>query len=160
MYLVFRGFKQVIANITKDRILMLSFIIVAILTITNLVNKLLFGIEPVQYTFFSYDKILHLLTSILIVRVLYWIYKQKYEDQVETSEETEGKSSLLQKKIIMRASLLALVLYALIWEPFEFFTFIIQDSSKEQLYQEFFDIPLDWIYDIAGILTSYVLGYD
>ena len=139
---------------------MLSFIIVSILTITNLTNKLLFGIEPVQYTFFSYDKILHLLTSILIVRVLYWIYKQKYEDQVETSEETEGYSSNLQKKIIIRASLLALVLYALIWEPFEFITFIIQDSSKEQLYQELFDIPLDWIYDIAGILTSYVLGYE
>ncbi len=160
MYIVFRGFKQIITNITKDRILMLSFIIVSILTITNLVNKLFFGIEPVQYTFFSYDKILHLLTSILIVRVLYWIYKHKYEDQLETSEETDDYSSNLQKKIIIQASLLALVLYALIWEPFEFITFIIQDSSKEQLSQEFFDIPLDWIYDIAGIFTSYVLGYD
>ncbi len=160
MYIVFRGFKQVITNITKDRTLMLSFVIVSILTVTNLANKLFFGIEPVQYTFFSYDKILHLLTSILIVRILYWIYKQKYEDQMETSEETEGISSNLQKKIIIRVSFLALVFYALIWELFEFITFIIQDSSKEQLYQEFFDIPLDWIYDIAGIVTSYVLGYD
>jgi hypothetical protein len=55
---------------------------------------------------------------------------------------------------------MTLLLYALIWEPLELFTFIIQQSSQEQIYQEFFDIPLDWVYDIAGIITSYVLGYD
>lgn len=160
MYIAFQGLKKVITNITKDRILMLSFIIVSILTITNLVNKILFGIEPIQYTPFSYDKILHLLTSILIVRILYWIYKQKYEGHVETSEETEESRSKFQKKIIIRASLLALVLYGLIWEPFEILTFMIQETPQEQLYQELYDIPLDWIYDAAGVITSYILGYD
>ncbi|MHA1966433.1 MAG: hypothetical protein ACW964_01400 [Candidatus Hodarchaeales archaeon] len=160
MYIAFQGLKKFVTNITKDRILLLSFLIVSILTITNIVNRILFRIEPVQYTFFSYDKILHLLTSILIVRVLYWIYKQRYEDKVEISDESSRTGPNFQKKIIFKASLIALVLYGLIWEPFELFTFIIQDSSKEQLYQEFFDIPLDWIYDIAGIFTSYLLGYD
>ncbi|MHA2307290.1 MAG: hypothetical protein ACXACU_18070 [Candidatus Hodarchaeales archaeon] len=79
---------------------------------------------------------------------------------MEISDESSRTGPNFQKKIIFKASLIALVLYGLIWEPFELFTFIIQDSSKEQLYQEFFDIPLDWIYDIAGIFTSYLLGYD
>jgi Na+/H+ antiporter NhaD/arsenite permease-like protein len=145
---------------SKDKILILSFIIVSILTASNLINKIFFDIEPVQYTFFSYDKILHLLASILIVRVLYWLFKQKASNSTLTTNESNNPATNSQKKLVIKASLMTLLLYALIWEPLELFTFIIQQSSQEQIYQEFFDIPLDWVYDIAGIITSYVLGYD
>ncbi|MFX0087178.1 MAG: hypothetical protein ACFFAU_16125 [Candidatus Hodarchaeota archaeon] len=139
---------------------MFSFIVISILTASNIVNKILFGIEPVQYSFFSYDKILHLLASILIVRTLFWLFKQKNSNNNPILNDSSNSNSNLQKKLAIKASLIALFLYALIWEPFELFTFIIKQSSQEQIYKELFDIPFDWVYDIAGIITSYALGYD
>lgn len=156
----FHGISTLIHNISKDKILILSLIVISILTISNLVNKIFFGIEPVQYTFFSYDKILHLLASILIVRILYWVFKQKIPDNTLTFDDSKNSNTNLQKKLVIKASLIALFLYALIWEPFELFTFVFNQSSQEQIYKELFDVPLDWVYDIAGIITSYVLGYD
>jgi hypothetical protein len=53
-----------------------------------------------------------------------------------------------------------MVLYGFLWEPFELMTFLIQESKSDQFWAEVFDVPLDWVYDLAGILLSNFLGYD
>ena len=134
-------------SLVKDRILIFAIVIVSLLTISNVANKLLFGFEPLQYSFFSYDKILHLLSSIIIVRVLY-----RFITLLESPYEINHPK--------MVASVLTMVIYGLLWEPFELFTFIIQESISDQFLNELFDVPLDWLWDAAGVLLSYILGYD
>ncbi|MCK4849217.1 MAG: hypothetical protein KAT16_09340 [Candidatus Heimdallarchaeota archaeon] len=134
-------------SLVKDRILIFAIVIVSLLTISNVANKLLFGFEPLQYSFFSYDKILHLLSSIIIVRVLY-----RFITLLESPYEIN------HPKLV--ASVLTMVIYGLLWEPFELFTFIIQESISDQFLNELFDVPLDWLWDAAGVLLSYILGYD
>ena len=130
----------------KDRILLFAIIVVSILTIGNIFNKLFLGFEPLQYSFFSYDKILHFLASIIIVRLLYRLILYIDHDRIK------------QPRLI--ASILTLVFYGLIWEPFELFTFLIQESHSAQFWSEVLDVPIDWLYDIAGVLLSNFLGYD
>lgn len=134
-------------SLIRDRILIFAIVIVSLLTMSNVANKLLLGFEPLQYSFFSYDKILHLLSSIIIVRVLY-----RFITQLESPYEINHPRLV--------ASVLTLVVYGLIWEPFELFTFLIQESHSDQFLSEVFDVPLDWLWDTAGVLLSYILGYD
>ncbi len=134
-------------SLIRDRILIFAIVIVSLLTISNVANKIFLGFEPVQYSFFSYDKILHFLSSIIIVRLLY-----RFITQLESPYEIN------HPKLV--ASVLTLVIYGLIWEPFELFTFVIQQSISDQFLSEVFDVPLDWLWDIAGVLLSYILGYD
>lgn len=130
----------------NDKPLVLACIILITLATGNILNKVLLGFEPLQYSLFSYDKILHLLSSFILVRSFYWILKQNNPD---------GS----QRKLTIKASLLAFFLYGLIWEPFELFTFLIQESRQEQFWKEVFDVPLDWLYDIAGVLIGHFLEY-
>ncbi len=130
----------------NDKPLVLAWIILITVTTGNVLNKILLGFEPLQYSLFSYDKILHLLFSIILVRSFYWVLKQNNHEKS-------------QRKLIIKASLLALFLYGLVWEPFEIFTFLIQESRQEQFSKEVFDVPLDWLYDIAGVLISNFLEY-
>ncbi len=130
----------------KDRILLFAIVVVSILTVGNFFNKLYLGFEPLQYSFFSYDKILHFLSSIIIVRVLYGFILHLDTEKVK------------HPRLI--ASILTLVLYGLLWEPFELFTFMVQESHRDQFWLEVFDVPLDWLYDFAGVLLSNFLGYD
>ncbi|MHA1226726.1 MAG: hypothetical protein ACTSR2_08345 [Candidatus Hodarchaeales archaeon] len=132
--------------ISSDKVLILASIIVSILTIGNVFNKIFLGFEPLQYSFFSYDKILHFLTSFILVRIVFWASRV-------------FKSDLEPKKTYYLSSLIALVLYGIMWETFEMFTFVIQENLNNQLLSELLDIPLDWVYDILGILTSHFLGY-
>ena len=134
-------------SLIKDRILIFAIVIVSLLTISNVVNKIFLDFEPVQYSFFSYDKILHLLSSIIIVRVLY-----RFITQLESPYEINHPRLV--------ASILTLVVYGLIWEPFELFTFFIQESVSDQFISEVFDVPLDWLWDTAGVALSYILGYE
>ena len=134
-------------SLVRDRILIFAIVIVSLLTISNVANKIFLGFEPLQYSFFSYDKILHFLSSIIIVRVLY-----RFITQLESPYEINHPRLV--------ASVLTLVIYGLIWEPFELFTFIIQESNSDQFLSEVFDVPFDWLWDAAGVLLSYILGYD
>ena len=134
-------------SLIKDRILIFAIVIVSLLTISNVVNKIFFAFEPLQYTFFSFDKILHLLSSIIIVRILY-----------RSITQLEFPYEINHPRLV--ASILTLVVYGLIWEPFELFTFFIQESISDQFLSEVFDVPLDWIWDTAGVALSYILGYD
>ena len=134
-------------SLIKDRILIFAIVIVSLLTISNVVNKIFLDFEPLQYSFFSYDKILHLLSSIIIVRVLY-----RFITQLESPYEINHPRLV--------ASILTLVVYGLIWEPFELFTFFIQESISDQFLSEVFDVPLDWLWDTAGVVLSYILGYE
>ena len=138
--------RELSSKYMKDRILLFAIIVVSILTVGNIFNKLFLGFEPLQYSFFSYDKILHFLASFIIVRVLYRLLLSLESDRIK------------QPRLI--ASILTLILYGLIWEPFELFTFLIQDSRSTQFWSEVFDVPFDWLYDIAGVLLSNFLGYD
>ena len=130
----------------KDRILLFAIVVVSLLTIGNYFNKYYLGFEPLQYSFFSYDKILHFLSSIIIVRVLYGVISHWDNEKIKNPR--------------LIASILALVIYGLLWEPFELFTFIVQESLHDQFWLEVFDVPLDWLYDFAGVLLSNFLGYD
>ncbi len=130
----------------NDKPLVLACIILITLTTGNILNKVLLGFEPLQYSLFSYDKILHLLFSIILVRSFYWVLKQNNYDKS-------------QRKLIIKASLLTLCLYGLVWEPFEILTFLIQESRQEQFWKEVIDVPIDWLYDIAGVLISNFLNY-
>jgi hypothetical protein len=138
--------RELSSQYMRDRILLFAIVVVSILTVGNFFNKLFLGFEPLQYSFFSYDKILHFLASIIIVRILYRILIFLEIDRIK------------QPRLI--ASILTLILYGLIWEPFELFTFVIQESRNAQFWSEVFDVPLDWLYDIAGVLLSNYLGYD
>lgn len=148
-----------IRYISKDKVFLLACIVVTIISGSNIINKVIFHIEPVQYSLFSYDKIQHLLMSIIFVRLIYGFFRHN-KDSTEDTPDEMTHTDKFKKKLILKASLLALVFYGLIWEPFEILMFITQNSNHEQLYQEIFDIPLDWIYDIAGVITSYIVGYD
>jgi len=128
-----------------DKILILSIIIVSILAFGNTINKMFFDFEPMQYSFFSYDKILHYLSTIILIRVFYWIGFNNFEQ-------------LDLKKLPYYTAIFIFFLYGLAWEIFELSTFIILEKG-EQILQELFDIPLDWVYDILGIITSNFLGY-
>ncbi|MHA2053960.1 MAG: hypothetical protein ACW99F_10205 [Candidatus Hodarchaeales archaeon] len=139
--------KDIFELIKHDRILIFAIIIVSILSIGNVLNKAILGFEPLQYSLFSYDKILHLLMSIIIVRIIYILITQ-----------FEPYRKVKHPRIV--ASVLAFVLYALIWEPFELLTFMIQNSDPDQIKHELIDVPLDWLYDIIGVVLSYILGYD
>ena len=134
-------------SLVKDRILIFAIVIVSLLTISNVANKIFLGFEPLQYSFFSYDKILHLLSSIIIVRFLY-----RFITLLESPYEINHPRLV--------ASILALIIYGLICEPFELFTFVIQESHSDQFLSEVFDVPFDWLWDAAGVLLSYILGYD
>jgi hypothetical protein len=134
-------------SLVSDRIFIFAVVIASLLTIGNVTNKIFLEFEPLQYSFFSYDKILHFLSSIIIVRFLY-----RFITQLESPYEVNHPRLV--------ASILTLVVYGLIWEPFELFTFIIQESHSDQFFSEVFDVPLDWIWDAAGVLLSYFLGYD
>jgi hypothetical protein len=59
---------------------------------------------------------------------------------------------------MLKASVITILLYALIWESFELFTFLIQENLVDQFLSELFDVPLDWLYDITGVFLSYFLG--
>ncbi len=131
----------------NDRIFLFAIIIVSILTLGNFFNKEFLDFEPLQYSLFSYDKILHLLSSVIILRVLYCLILRI--DNTYTKEHPR-----------LIASLLTMALYGFIWEPFELMTFLIQESRSDQFWAEVFDVPLDWVYDLAGILLSNFLGYD
>ncbi|MHA1996300.1 MAG: hypothetical protein ACW97Z_17340 [Candidatus Hodarchaeales archaeon] len=131
----------------NDRIFLFAIIIVSILTLGNFFNKEFLDFEPLQYSLFSYDKILHLLSSVIILRVLYCLILRI--DNTHTNEHPR-----------LIASLLTMVLYGFLWEPFELMTFLIQESKSDQFWAEVFDVPLDWVYDLAGILLSNFLGYD
>lgn len=155
----FHKLHQFCRYISKDKVFVLACIVVTIISGSNIINKIVFNIEPVQYSLFSYDKIQHLLMSIIFVRIIYGFFRYNRDITEDIHEETTSTGNL-KKKLILKASILTLILYGLIWEPFEIFMFLIQNSSNEQLYQELFDVPLDWLYDIAGILTSYIVGYD
>ena len=139
-------FRELMQIYMKDRILLFAIVVIGILSIGNIVNKIFLGFEPVQYSFFSYDKILHFLLSVIIVRIIYRFILFIDGDRLK------------HPRLI--ASVLTFVLYGLMWEPFELFTFLIQESHRDQFWQEFFDVPLDWAYDIAGVLMSNFLGYD
>jgi hypothetical protein len=139
-------FRELMLIYMKDRILLFAIVVISILSLGNIVNKIILGFEPVQYSFFSYDKILHFLLSVIIVRIIYRFILFLDGDRLK------------HPRLI--ASVLTFVLYGLIWEPFELFTFLIQESHRDQFWQEFFDVPLDWAYDIAGVLMSNFLGYD
>ena len=134
-------------SLMKDRILIFAIVVVSLLTIGNVANKIFLDFEPLQYSFFSYDKILHFLSSIIIVRFLYRIITQ-----------LESPYDIKHPKLV--ASILTLIIYGLIWEPFELFTFLIQESHSDQFLSELFDVPLDWIWNAAGVVLSYLLGYD
>jgi len=128
----------------NDKLLVFAMIIVAILTIGNITNKILLSFEPLQYSLFSYDKILHLLAAFILVRCFYWFLFFRNPD---TSQN-----------LTWRASIITILVYALIWESFELFTFLIQEHQRHQFLLELFDIPLDWLYDFAGVLLSGFLG--
>jgi hypothetical protein len=134
-------------SLVKDRILIFAIVIVSLLTISNVVNKIFLGFEPLQYSFFSYDKILHFLSSIIIVRFLYRIITH-----------IEFPYEINHPRLV--ASILTLVVYGLIWEPFELFTFFIQESISDQFLSEVFDVPLDWLWNTGGVVLSYFLGYE
>ncbi len=129
----------------KDKILILAIIVAVLLTIGNIVNRLIFGFEPLQYSLFSYDKVPHFLMAIILVRSIYWFYYMN--------------SNGSQKELVLKSSFLSILIYGVIWEVFELFTFIIQSSNSDQIWLEFFDIPLDWLYDVGGILVSRFLGF-
>lgn len=148
-----------IRYISKDKVFLLACIVVTIISGSNIINKVIFHIEPVQYSLFSYDKIQHLLMSIIFVRLIYGFFRHN-RDITEDTPDQMTHTDNFKKKLILKASIFALIFYGLIWEPLEIFIFIIQNSSHEQLLQEVFDVPLDWIYDIAGIIISYFVGYD
>ena len=122
-------FRDLMQIYMKDRILLFAIVVISILSIGNIVNKIFLGIEPVQYSLFSYDKILHFLLSVIIVRVIYRFLLFIDVDRLK------------HPRLI--ASVLTLVLYGLIWEPFELFTFLIQESHRDQFWREVFDVPLD-----------------
>ena len=134
-------------SLKKDRIFIFAIVIVSILTISNVANKIFLGFEPLQYSFFSYDKILHFLCSIVIVRFLY-----RFITQLESPYDVKHPRLI--------ASILTLIIYGLIWEPFELFTFLIQESISDQFLSELFDVPLDWLWNTAGVVLSYILGYE
>ncbi len=134
-------------SLRKDKILLFAVIIVSLLTIGNFFNKEILDFEPLQYSIFSYDKILHLLSSIILLRIVYWLTMRM-------------NFSYAQDHPLLFASIVTMVLYGFIWEPFELLTFLIQESKSEQFWAEVFDVPLDWLYDLGGILLSNFLGYD
>lgn len=136
-----------IDRIKQDRILIFAIVIVSILSIGNVFNKAFLGFEPLQYSLFSYDKILHLLMAIIIVRVIFLVIMQI-------------KPYYPVKRPRLVASVLAFILYAFFWEPFELLTFLIQNSEPDQVKHELLDVPLDWLYDIIGVVISYALGYE
>jgi len=133
-------------KIYQDKVLLLAIVTVMILSTGNFYNKLFLGFEPLQYSIFSYDKSQHFLASIILVRFFYWII-----DNNQTNIS-------IKNKLIYSAGL-ALGIYGLIWEPFELITFILQDNLRDQFILELMDVPLDWIYDILGVLISHFLGY-
>ena len=112
--------RELIPIYMSDRILMFAIIVVSILTVGNIFNKFYLEFEPLQYSFFSYDKILHFLASIIIVRILYRLLLYLEHDRIK------------QPRLI--ASILTLVLYGLIWEPFELLTFLMQESRRAQFW--------------------------
>ncbi|MFX0182114.1 MAG: hypothetical protein ACFE95_03435 [Candidatus Hodarchaeota archaeon] len=128
----------------NDKLLVFASIIVTIMTIGNIVNKILLNFEPLQYSLFSYDKIPHLLAAFILVRCIYWILILRNPDS--------------SQNLILKASVITLLVYAIIWESFELFTFLIQGSLKDQFLSELLDVPLDWLYDFAGVLLSAFLG--
>ena len=131
----------------NDRILLFAMVIVSMLTIGNFFNKEFLGFEPLQYSLFSYDKILHLLSSMIILRVLYCLIMRVNHSYVNDHP-------------LLVASFLTMVIYGFLWEPFELLTFLLQESKSEQFWAEVFDVPLDWLYDLIGILLSNFLGYE
>lgn len=131
-------------NLYNDKILIFAGVIIVVLAIGNIVNKIILGFEPLQYHLFSYDKVLHLLAAVIIVRSLFWI--------LNTFNNPTANRNLL-----LISSLIALILYAFLWEIFELFTFLIQGTP--QFWQELFDVPLDILYDVVGVLVSNILGY-
>lgn len=138
-------FGRLINLLYSDKILILSIIVVSILAFSNTINKMLFDFEPMQYSLFSYDKILHYLSTIILIRISYWIGFNNFEQ-------------LDEKKLPIYTSIFIFFLYGIAWEIFELSTFILLEK-REQIIQELLDIPLDWVYDILGILTSNFLGY-
>lgn len=131
----------------NDRILLFAIVIVSILTLGNFFNKEFLEFEPLQYSLFSYDKILHLLSSMIILRICYSLILRINHSY------TNDHPRLV-------ASILTMVIYGFLWEPFELMTFMIQESKSEQFWAEVFDVPLDWAYDLVGILLSNFLGYE
>lgn len=128
----------------SDKILVFAGVIISILAIGNVINKLFLAFEPLQYHLFSYDKVLHLLAAVILVRSIFWIFKAANHPSTERS-------------LILKSSFLTLLLYAILWEVFELFTFIILASP--QFWLELYDVPLDIIYDVIGVLVSNLLGY-
>ncbi|MFX0151706.1 MAG: hypothetical protein ACFFAJ_13040 [Candidatus Hodarchaeota archaeon] len=128
----------------NDKLLVFAIIIATVITIGNITNKILLNFEPLQYSLFSYDKIPHLLAAFILVRCIYWFLIFNNPDSPQN--------------LILRASVITIILYAVIWESFELFTFLIQESISDQFLSELFDVPLDWLYDLAGVFLSYFLG--
>jgi len=128
-----------------DKILVFTIIVAVLLTIGNIANRLLLKLEPVQYSLFSYDKVPHFLMAIILVRCIYWFYHMN--------------SNGSQKELILKSSFFAILLYGVIWEVFELFTFLIQPHNSAQFWLELYDVPLDWLYDVGGVLTSNFLGF-
>jgi hypothetical protein len=117
---------------------------VTIITLGNITNKILLNFEPLQYSLFSYDKIPHLLAAFIIVRCIYWFLFFRNPNS--------------SHNLILKASVITILVYAIIWESFELFTFLIQGSIKDQFLSELIDVPLDWLYDFAGVFLSAFLG--
>jgi len=128
----------------NDKLLVFASIIVTIITIGNITNKILLNFEPLQYSLFSYDKIPHLLAAFIIVRCIYWFLF--------------FRNPVSSHNLILKASIITILVYAIIWESFELFTFLIQGNIKDQFLSELLDVPLDWLYDFAGVLLSAFLG--
>lgn len=129
----------------NDKILVLTTIVAVLLTIGNIVNKLLLGFEPLQYSLFSYDKVPHFLMAIILVRCIYWFYHVN----------TNGS----QNRLLLKSSFLTILIYGVIWEIYELSTFYIQSPNSNQFWLELYDVPLDWLYDVGGILASRFLGF-
>ncbi len=144
---IYRSVVEIYRALRNDRILLFAIAIVSILTLGNFFNKEILGFEPLQYSLFSYDKILHLLSSVIILRVTYCLILRV-------------DHSYTKKHPLLIASFLTMFLYGFLWEPFELLTFLVQESKSEQFWAELLDVPLDWLYDLAGILLSNFLGYD
>ncbi|MHA1975450.1 MAG: hypothetical protein ACW98F_08095 [Candidatus Hodarchaeales archaeon] len=139
--------REIYRVLRRDRILIFAVVIVNILTMGNFFNKEFLDFEPLQYSLFSYDKILHLLASMIILRVVYCF-------TLRINHPYTNDHPLLV------ASTFTMIVYGFLWEPFELLTFLLQESRSEQFWAELFDVPLDWLYDLVGILLSNFLGYE
>ncbi|WP_455142818.1 hypothetical protein [Candidatus Hodarchaeum mangrovi] len=139
-------FASLLKRIYQDKVLLLAIVTLIIISLGNFYNKLFLDFEPLQYSIFSYDKSQHFLASIILVRCFYWVI------------DNNQSNITIKNKLIYSAGL-ALGIYGLIWEPFELLTFIFQDNLRDQFILELMDVPLDWIYDILGVLVSHLLGY-